>query len=125
MAKTWWPATVMYLSERRTRRPKIELSSIGRLYPKHVQWTGVLYGGIGDYESRKRLVGYRVIVDVVVIVVIVENRTFELMRESSDVDAEDRSRAGAELNQSPKYRLIVGSGRNDHRIRGGGEQLGG
>lgn len=67
-----------------------------------------MYRGIGDYESRKELVGYRVIVDVVV---IVENRTFELMRESSDgVKAEDRSRAGAELNQSPKYRLIVGSG---------------
>lgn len=67
-----------------------------------------MYRGIGDYESRKELVGYRVIVDVVV---IVENRTFELMRESSDgVKAEDRSRAGAELNQSPKYRLIVDSG---------------
>lgn len=98
----------MYLFERRTRRPKIELSSIGRLYLKYVQWTGVLYRGIGDYESRKKLVGYRVIVDVVV---IVENRTFELMRESRDgVEAEDRSRAGAELNQSPKYRLIVSSG---------------
>lgn len=48
---------------------------------------------------------------IVDVVVIVENRTFELMRESSDgVKAEDRSRAGAELNQSPKYRLIVGSG---------------
>jgi hypothetical protein len=45
---------------------------------------------IGDYELRKRLVRYRV---------IVENRPFELMRESSDgVEAEDRSRAGAELN---------------------------
>lgn len=52
--------------------------------------------------------GYRVIVGVVV---IVENRTFELMRESSDVvEAEDRNRAGAELNQSLEYRLMVGSG---------------
>ena len=57
---------------------------------------------IGECELRKRFVRYRV---------IVENRPFELMRESSDgVEAEDRSRAGAELNQSPKYRLIVGSG---------------
>lgn len=72
--------------------------------------TGILYRGIGDYESRKRLVGYQVIVDVVV---IVENRLFVLMRESSDgVEAEDRSCAGAELNQSPKYRLWLAVGRN-------------
>lgn len=48
---------------------------------------------------------------IVDVVVIVENRTSGLMRESSDgVEAEDRSRAGAELNQSPEYRLMVGSG---------------
>lgn len=48
---------------------------------------------------------------IVGVVVIVENRTFELMRELSDViEAEDRSRAGAELNQSLEYRLMVGSG---------------
>ena len=67
-------ASVHVFVRRRVERLKIELSSIGRSYIKCVQWTGILYRGIADYESRKRLVEYRVIVDVVV---IVENRLFE------------------------------------------------